>query len=305
MPFRVRNVPVTDSTNDDAAALLGALSEAAGADTTVQTVASGRDRIPSRAMPAEAGVVIVADYQRAGRGRHARAWVAPAGSSLLFTAILPRAVPSAHLWATTFWTALGVADGIESSTGLRVGLQWPNDLLLDGRKCSGILCVSRVSGGEAWVGCGVGLNVRRPPSHPELDAIEPAPAFLSDFAPRAIADRDASAGPDRASGDEPRRPSGVADRPAILRSILDAFERRLPELDDPLGIARAWERRAELEGTPYRLLIDGETHPRDATARRIGADGALIVRDGARERAVALADARVLRSAARRDVESQ
>src|SRR5271165_1565333 len=61
--FRVRNVAETGSTNDDAASLLGE----AGAP----------------------GLVIVADYQSAGRGRRARNWVAPRGSALLFTAILP------------------------------------------------------------------------------------------------------------------------------------------------------------------------------------------------------------------------
>jgi len=246
VPFTIRSLAVTDSTNDDAAALLG--------------------------RPDAGGTVIVADYQRAGRGRHARAWIAPPGSSLLFTAILPRTVASAHLWAATFWTALGVADGIEAATGLRTGLQWPNDLLLGGRKCCGILCVSRVSGYEAWVGCGVGLNVVRPAGDAALEAIAPPPAFLSD---------------------------GLASAPsrdAVLATILAAFERRLGALSDPAGIARAWEARAVLSGTPYRLLVDGESAPLDAIARRIDGDGALVVSAAnGRERRIALADARVLR----------
>ena len=242
--FQVRFLPETGSTNDDAAKLLGE--------------------------PGSAGLVLQADFQSAGRGRRARSWVAPRGSSLLFTAILPEAIPSDALWALPFWTALCVAEGIEAACGVRVDLQWPNDLLLGARKCCGILCVSRVAGERAWVGCGVGLNVVRPQHDPELAAVEPPPAFLSDIAP------------------------GV-DRITVLAEILATYERRLPELAASATIARAWERRASLHGTPYRILVDGSDTALDVVARSIGADGSLIVDDAGTSRTISLADARVLR----------
>jgi len=243
--FEIRAYRETDSTNDDAAALLGH---------------TGRG-----------GHVLLADFQHAGRGRHARAWVAPPGSSLLFTTILPRPVGSDALWAVTFWTALAVAAGIEAATGLRVQLQWPNDLLLEGRKVCGILCVSRVLGRQAWIGCGTGINVYRPANDAALEALAPPPAFLSDFAPRV-------------------------ERGSVLDAILAAYANSLDTLDDPWRIARAWEARASLDGTPYRLLVDGTGEPFDATARRIGTDGALIVQSDGIERSISLADARVIRA---------
>ncbi len=243
--FEIRESSVTDSTNDDAAALLG--------------------------MTEHAGAVLVADFQRAGHGRRARAWIAPPGSSLLCTAILPRAVRPDALWAVPFWTALGVADGIAAATSIRVDLQWPNDLLVDGRKVGGILCVSRVAGDRAWIGCGTGVNVVRPAADPELAALEPPPAFLSDVAP-------------------------AVERRDVLRAILAAYARRLEGLDDPAGVARAWETRAGLAGTAYRILVDGEPRPFVANALRIAENGALVVADGSRERHISLADARVLRS---------
>ncbi|GAC1309312.1 MAG: hypothetical protein NVSMB19_22970 [Vulcanimicrobiaceae bacterium] len=243
--FEIRARAQTDSTNDDAAALLG--------------------------LPEHAGAVLLADFQRRGRGRHARAWIAPPGSSLLFTTVLPQPIATAALWAVPFWTGLCVADGIEAATGLRVGLQWPNDLLLGERKCSGILCISRVVGDRAHVGCGTGINVLRPHGDGTLDAVQPPPAFLSDRAP------------------------GVARAP-VLAAVLAAYERRLGELARPHAVARAWERRAELAGTPYRLRLDGAETPFDARAERIDDDGSLVVRDDAGgERVVGLADARVLR----------
>jgi len=242
--FSVRFYAETGSTNDDAAPLLG--------------------------LPESAGLVLWADFQTTGRGRRARSWVAPPGSSLLFTTLLPRTIDADALWAVPFWTALGVADGIEAATGIRVALQWPNDLLIDGRKCCGILCVSRVVGPRAWVGCGTGINVARPSGDDALEAIEPPPAFLSDRAP-------------------------AVDRRVVLDAILAAYEGLLGDLDRPHAVARAWERRAELDGTPYRIVLDGAAAPFDATARRLGSDGALVVECAGAEREVALADARVLR----------
>ncbi len=242
--FEIRSTGATDSTNDDAANILGE--------------------------PGSAGVVLLTDYQRRGRGRRARSWVAPPGSSLLFTAILPVKVATDALWAVPFWTSLGIAAGIETATGLRAGLQWPNDLLLGERKCCGILCISRISAERAWVGCGTGINVLRPATNGEFAALTPPPAFLSDAAP-------------------------AVDRRTVLDAILAAYEDSLGLLERPLEVARAWEGRADLDGTPYRLLIDGETHAFVAIARRLADDGALVVEAATGERRINLADARVLR----------
>jgi len=274
--FTIRELAVTESTNDDAAKLLGD--------------------------PAAAGSVLVTNYQRAGRGRRSRAWIAPPGCSLLFTAILPEPIATAALWAVPFWTALGVANGIEDACGLRLGLQWPNDLLLGGRKCAGILGVSRVAGDRTWVGCGVGINVHRPQTEdPELAAIVPPPAFLADM---IVAD--AVAAPERetvvrgtrdATAMLATRKNAVPLRRDMLVAILDRFEATLHDFDDPLAIARAWETRAKLADTRYRLAIDGEPVPLVAAALRLADGGALVVREhaGAAERRIALADARVLR----------
>ena len=239
----VRSVRETASTNDDAGALLGE--------------------------PAAAGATLVAEFQTAGRGRKAgRSWIAPAGSALLFTTILPEAVATDALWAVPFWVALAVADGVEAGCGVRLELRWPNDLDLGGRKAAGILCASRVMGAQAHVACGVGLNVRRP-AEAATAAIEPPPAYLSDAAPHA-------------------------EREAVLAGILGAMDGLLDVLDRPAEIARAWEERAGLRGRPYRVRLDADGSIVAGTALRLDPEGGLVIASEGRETTVHLADARVV-----------
>jgi BirA family biotin operon repressor/biotin-[acetyl-CoA-carboxylase] ligase len=243
----IRPLAQTTSTNDDAAALLGD--------------------------PAALGATLVAEFQTAGKGRKAgRAWIAPAGSALLFTTILPRTVDTRALWAVPFWVALAVADGVEEGCGVRLDLRWPNDLDYAARKAGGILCTSRVIGAQAYVGCGVGLNVRRPDDR-AVAAIEPPPAYLSDAQP-------------------------AVERESVLAGILAALDALLDLLERPAQIARAWETRAELLGRPYRLRLDADGTIVNGIARRLDPEGGLVIEVDGRERIVRLADARVVNETA-------
>lgn len=243
-PFAdVRYTALTASTNDDAAALL--------------------------ADPQASGATIVAEEQSAGKGRRAgRAWIAMRGSALLFTTILPRRIAASDLWAVPFWVALGVADGINQACGVHLDLRWPNDGFVAGRKVAGILCVSRVMGDAAYVGCGVGINVLRP-NDASIATIEPPPAFLSDVAPHAR-------------------------REVVLTEVLRAFERRLSSLHSPDVVARTYEERSAMAGTSYRVRLDSDGTEIDGIARGLGANGALRLESGGVEHAIALADARRL-----------
>jgi BirA family biotin operon repressor/biotin-[acetyl-CoA-carboxylase] ligase len=239
----VRYEPRTESTNDDAMLLLG------HGDTL--------------------GTTLVAEEQTSGRGRKpGRTWIAPPGSGLTFTSILPVTVPARDLWAVPFWTALCVADGIARAAGVRVDLRWPNDLFVKNRKVGGILCISRVAGDVAHVGCGVGINVFLP-AVGALAAIQPPPAFLIEAAP-------------------------AVRREIVLAEVLLAFERRLSSLRAPDAIARTYEERAGLIGAPYRVLVDLGSVELEGTALGLGPDGTLRLDVGGVEHAVSLADAQRL-----------
>jgi BirA family biotin operon repressor/biotin-[acetyl-CoA-carboxylase] ligase len=238
---RIHYKESTGSTNTDAAALLG--DESAF------------------------GTTLVAEMQTEGAGRKGRTWIAQPGTSLLMTTILPRSMPASHLWAVPYGVAICVRRALVLN-GIQPELQWPNDLLVGGKKIAGILCVSRVVGERAWVAAGVGINIHRTP---EAASMFPPPAFADDIAP-------------------------AVDRAKLLRDILLNYEVWEDTLDMPPRIARVWERQAGLPGKRYRILKDDALEPIEVSAISLATGGGLIVQhdDGTRE-TISLADARALR----------
>lgn len=112
------------------------------------------------------GTLVTADVQSAGRGRQGRTWSAPAGHALLLSVVLrdpPALLP--------LYAAVAIAETVAGiASDQAVGIKWPNDVHLDGRKVSGILAEGRPQ--EGWAVLGVGLNVavRLQDLPPELHA---------------------------------------------------------------------------------------------------------------------------------------
>jgi BirA family biotin operon repressor/biotin-[acetyl-CoA-carboxylase] ligase len=94
------------------------------------------------------GTLVTALEQRDGRGRQGRRWVAPAGSALLCSLVLrdpPGLLP------------LRAAVAVAETVGPQAMIKWPNDVLVNGRKVSGILIEGRPQ--ERWSVLGIGINV--------------------------------------------------------------------------------------------------------------------------------------------------
>ena len=121
----------------------------------VAEVGSTNQVIAARAAAgAASGLVVVADHQTAGRGRLDRAWVDVPGRSLLMSVLVdaprvPTLVPLA--------AGLAVADAV-GAAGAAPTLKWPNDVLVDGAKCAGILV--EAVGARLVVGIGVNVDWR-------------------------------------------------------------------------------------------------------------------------------------------------
>lgn len=252
------------------------------------------------------GSVLLAEHQRAGRGRRDRTWTAPARSSVMLSALVrperpgrPRTLEPDSLHWLTLLMALAGQRAIRATTGLPARIKWPNDLLLDGAKTAGILArVAPDPQGRLCVVVGIGINVDL-----ERDQL-PVPTATSLRAELTRTDQ-ARTG---------HRAEPVVDRTILaahliagFRDLLERFEavggdpsRPLPasavDQDSPMGqdsagdprpgpsLLEAIRPRLDTLGRRVRVQRDGQPDLRGA-AEDLTADGALLVRreDGALE----------------------
>lgn len=104
-----------------------------------------------------------ADTQTAGRGRHARCWLSPAGG-LYLSVSRPLPTDSAPVFIPVS-TSVAVAEYLAEAYGVRAALKWPNDLVASDRKLAGVLSeLVALPDRDAAVIVGVGLNVNTPVS---------------------------------------------------------------------------------------------------------------------------------------------
>jgi BirA family biotin operon repressor/biotin-[acetyl-CoA-carboxylase] ligase len=113
--------------------------------------------------------IFVADYQRAGRGRQGRTWLAPAGSSLLLSMLFREQSQQPVPFRWTSMASVSLTDAIGALLPrVELAIKWPNDVLLDGRKVAGVLAETLWNGVEFIAIVGIGVNVSIEP-----DRLEP------------------------------------------------------------------------------------------------------------------------------------
>lgn len=201
------------------------------------------------------GTLVVADYQSAGRGRLGRRWQAPPGSSLLLSLLFRPSLAPAQMQRLTMACGLAVADAIEARTGLRVGLKWPNDVVIGGRKAGGILTELELQGGAvAFAVVGIGLNVN-------LD-----PGTLADLPEDT---RPPATSLSQALGQP-------VPRLTLLLTLLEAVEVRYLALRQGRSPHREWAERLTTLGR--RVVVSGAGRRLEGVAVGVEADGALQLR---------------------------
>ena len=110
------------------------------------------------------GLVAVADFQTAGRGRRGRGWVAPPGASLLVSVLLRPSLAPEQTPLVSMACGVAMVDAVARVAGFTPGLKWPNDLVVRDRKLAGVLAERDVD--AVVVGAGVNVEWREFP--PEL-----------------------------------------------------------------------------------------------------------------------------------------
>lgn len=110
------------------------------------------------------GTVVLTEEQTAGRGRMARKWDSVHGKGIWMSVILRPDVSLHRAPQFTLITAVAVVRAIEDVTGLRPDIKWPNDILMNGKKSTGILTElqSDADGIKALI-IGIGLNANQDP----------------------------------------------------------------------------------------------------------------------------------------------
>ncbi|MNM92893.1 Bifunctional ligase/repressor BirA [compost metagenome] len=199
----------------------------------------------------------VAYRQTAGRGRQGRPWQGQAG--LTFSVAMPLALTPARLSGLSLAVGLALAEALEDVApvlGPRVGLKWPNDLQIDGRKLAGILIESvPARPGALWAVIGIGLNLVRDArmeaalGRPLAGVAEALPGFNPAHLPTRIL-------------------GAVLNRLAAMRAVF------LAEGFAPM--AARWSARDAFRDEPVRLLHDG-TLLAEGLARGVDGDGHLLL----------------------------
>ncbi|HYM31107.1 MAG TPA: biotin--[acetyl-CoA-carboxylase] ligase [Candidatus Cybelea sp.] len=127
---------------------------------------------------AASGTLVWTRRQSSGRGRRGRVWESPYGNCYSSLILRPRTTV-AEAAQVSFVAALAVAEAVAAlvPAGRKVTCKWPNDVLIDGAKCAGILLESRSgAAGIEWLVVGVGINVASAPAGIEYPATSLAAA---------------------------------------------------------------------------------------------------------------------------------
>jgi BirA family biotin operon repressor/biotin-[acetyl-CoA-carboxylase] ligase len=110
------------------------------------------------------GTVVLAEKQTSGKGRKDRVWYSAPDANLTFSILLTKDnFLSSNSSLINFAASLSVAFSLENLYQLKTELKWPNDVLLDGKKTSGILIESTSQGNKIDRSViGIGINVNQP-----------------------------------------------------------------------------------------------------------------------------------------------
>jgi BirA family biotin operon repressor/biotin-[acetyl-CoA-carboxylase] ligase len=202
------------------------------------------------AQGAAEGTLVIADEQTAGRGRLDRRWLAPPGTSLLFSLIFRPQLELARAVTLTMICGLGVRQAIRELTALPAQLKWPNDIVLHGHKAGGILTEAGSSGEHLdWVVVGIGLNVNL--------AVASLPA---EFGATSLQH-------------ELGRPSSRAQ---LLQQTLLRIEQRYEKLQAGQSPVREWS--AALETLGRRVQLCTTRGAVEGLAEAVDDQGALLLR---------------------------
>ncbi|WP_423798939.1 biotin--[acetyl-CoA-carboxylase] ligase [Neobacillus sp. SAB-20_R2A] len=141
-------------------------------EETVESTQKIAHRLSSENVPE--GTVVIAEEQISGRGRMNRPWHSPKYTGIWMSLILRPNIPLTKAPQLTLLTAVAIVQAIEEVTSLNPEIKWPNDILLNGKKITGILTEMQAEADQIHsiiIGMGLNVNQTKDDFPPELQNI--------------------------------------------------------------------------------------------------------------------------------------
>lgn len=194
------------------------------------------------------GTVVITGEQTGGRGRSNRTWLTPSGNIALSLILYPEV---SYLPYLVMIASLAVVHCIKGVAGIKAGIKWPNDILIDGKKVCGILIENEISRGErVRAVIGIGINIAIDQTVIEGSAL--LATGLEEEAGRAI------------------------DKVSLVQSLLTELERLFLLLPDAGAVFKDWEKNLITLGKI--VVVTDKTKTFEGTAEYVDKSGALAVK---------------------------
>lgn len=118
------------------------------------------------------GTLIITSNQTKGRGQRGNSWLSSPGLNLTFSLIFrPMFLAISNQFYLNIFTSLAVHDYLRARTNATVAVKWPNDVLIDGQKISGILVENQIQGSHFQsIVAGIGVNINEQNFSPGVNA---------------------------------------------------------------------------------------------------------------------------------------
>jgi len=227
-----------------------------------ETVSTNIDAFKLASQGAEEGTVLVAENQTGGKGRFGRSWLSVQGRGLYLSIILRPQIAPSKASGITIAAAVALSDTLDEFGIKNHEIKWPNDILINGRKISGILTEMKGDADKIdfiITGIGINLNTRPEDYHSDVKKIA---ASVSDSR------------------------GGDIDRCAFLQSLLRNFERYYLNFINSgfSDILDIWKEKASIIGRQIKVSLIDETFT--GVVKGLNAEGFLIVETETGERLI-------------------
>lgn len=201
------------------------------------------------------GVVILADEQSKGKGRHGRHWVSPSSGGIYMSCILRPGIAPNEIPRITLLAAVAIAKAIREVAALDVVIKWPNDIMIDNKKICGILTEMKAEQDSVnFIILGAGVNVNTP-----VKQLPKGSTSIKDELSR-------------------RGVKGKVSRVELTKKILERLEEcyNLMHRKGFEPIIDEWKSLSAMIGSRVRISMQRKVF--EGLAHDINPDGALIVR---------------------------